>query len=230
MGITEMNDELEIIAVTPDTIFVSGRALTEEDALNAVDNVLQNLYDTSDLQNVDTAINTLVGIQRFASKSLAKLLYGTRLWWDKHNPTNNFYDYMESLHDLKNVTIDRYITVWECITTGMIPEDVAVRPMRELVPIAKTLSHGHTITRRQFDRIVKATSTREIEDILRNIKGKAPRKSSMQIYWNRKGDLEVWKDNKKHFIGFLDKEAYEKDEVARKAIDRILDTAGVIRK
>lgn len=225
-----MTEELEIIAVSPDSVFISGTTLTEQDALNAVDDVLTNLYDTNNMQNIDVAIDTLVGIQRFAGKSLAKILYGTQLWWGHHNPSNNFYDYMESRHELKRVTIDRYITVWECVTTGMIPEDVTVRPMRELVPIAKTLSHGHTITRKQFDKIVKATSTREIEDILRNIKGKAPRKSSMQIYWNRKGDLEVWKDNKKHFIGFLDKEVYEKDEVAKKAIDRILDTAGVIRK
>lgn len=225
-----MTDELEIIAISPHTVFVSGKGLTEEDAMNAVDNVLNDLYDTNSLHNVDTAIDTLIGIQRFAGKSLAKILYGTELWWNNNNPVNNFYDYMESRHGLKQVTIDRYVTVWECVTTGMIPEDVAIRPMRELVPIAKTLSHGHSITRRQFDKIVKATSTREIEDILRNIKGKSPRKSSMQIYWNRKGDLEVWKDNKKHFIGFLDKEAYENDEVARKAIDRILDSAGVIRK
>lgn len=220
----------EIIAISPDTVFISGKALTEDDALGAVNNVLADLYATSNLSNVDTAIDTLLGIQRFSGKSLAMLLHGTSAWWQESRTEYSFKDHMESRHGLKGVTIDRYITVWECVSSGQIPEDVAVRPMRELVPIAKTISHGYTIDQKQWNKIVKANGLGEIGDILRNVKGKKARKSSMQITWQRDGSLNAWKDNKKHFLGWLDKEAYESDPDARKAIDRILDSSGIIRK
>jgi hypothetical protein len=40
--------------------------------------------------------------------------------------------------------------------------------------------------------------------------------------------LNVWKDDKKHFIGYL--EINSEDEVVKKAIQRIIDNAGVQEK
>lgn len=227
-----MTEELEVIAISPDTIFVNGTAITEMDAYAAVDNVLTDLEKTLDFQNVDTTIDTLLGLQRLSGKSLAKLLSGASKWWSTSSTTagKSFEDHMESRHGLKGVTINRYITVWDCIEMGEIPSDVAVRPMRELIPIAKTLAHGHKIEKKQWEKIVKATGLGEISDILRNIKNKPPRKSSTQIYMSRDGSLNAWKNNKKTFLGWLDMEAYQKNEDAKKAIDRILDSSGVIRK
>lgn len=225
-----MNDDLDLVAVSPDTMFISGSSMTEQDVYDAVDGTLEDLEVTRDSQKADQAIGTLITIQRVAGKALAKMLYGYKLWWDKNRTDDNFEDHLDSLYRLDKTFIDRRLTVWECIETGIIPEDVAERPLRDLIPIAKTLSHGHPITRKQFDKIVKANNTREVENILRVIKGKEPRKASMQIYMSRDGSLNAWKDNKKVFIGWFDLEAYKEKELARQAIDRILDTVGVIRK
>lgn len=226
-----MTDELE--AISPSTVFISGKAITEDDVMDAIDTVLSNLNDTGNFENVNTAIDTLLGLQRISGKSLAKLLYGAKYWWNNDNTQvqSNFNDYMESRHGgLKAVTIDRYITVWENIQSNSIPPELAERPMRELIPIAKALSQGFVLTAKTIGSLVKATSLGEIGSILRTVKNKPARKSSLQITWDRKGSLYAWKDGQRHFVGMLDKEGYATDEVVKQAINRILDNAGVQKK
>jgi len=210
---------------------VDGRAFTEQDMFSAIDSVVDELESTGDIQKATSALVALEKLENVSGHAKARLLYGMWLWWLENNSEKPFADYIESRgSETKKVTVDRYITVQHRIGTGEIPEDVAKLPMRSLVPIAKTLSHGYKITRSQFDKIIKANNSREIEDILRGIKNKEPRKSAMTIQWERDGTLNAWKDNKKSFLGWLDKEAYASNELAQKAINRILDNTGIMRK
>lgn len=211
---------------------VDGNVFTEQDMYSAIDFVILDLNTTGDLNKATTALVALEKLEDVSGHAKARLLYGMWKWWaDSGSGTVEFMDYIESYSvRTKRVTVDRYLTVQGKIDGGEIPEDVAALPMRTLVPIAKTLSHGYKITRRDFDKIIKANNSREVEDILRVIKGKSARKSSMQIEWARDGSLYAWKDNKRTFLGWLDKEAYASNEVAQKAINRILDNTGIIRK
>lgn len=213
-----------IEAVSPSTVFISGQAITEQDALDAIDLALENLYATSDLGLIDNSIDTLLGLQRLSGKSLAKLLHGTEQWWEMSEHKGSFDDHMETRHGLKKVTIDRYICVWENIVNGAIPPALAERPMRDLVPIAKAISQGYELTKAAIGKLIKATSNSEVGDILRTVKGKTARKSALQIVWERDGSLNVWKDNKKTFIGYLDKEVYKTSDDGKKAIERLLGT------
>lgn len=210
---------------------VDGRAFTEKDMYSAIDGVIDDLNTTGDIQRATDVLYVLERLEDVSGHAKARLLYGMWKWWTSESKTDNFTDYIEShSQKTKKVTVDRYITVQEMIEVGSIPEDVATLPMRSLVPIAKTLSHGHHITRSQFDKIIKATNSREIEGILRTIKNKPPRKGSRQIYWERDGSIVSWKNNKKKFLGWLDKEIYTNDKEAKEAIDMILDNSGIIRK
>lgn len=208
---------------------IDGSALTESDVMNAVDLVVDNLYQTNDVHQATKVLNTLEKIGEVAAKAKAKLLFGIHQWWVE-NKQGDFAEYVKTQTPVQPVTADRYIAVQTYLESGDIPDDVAVRPMRDLVPIAKTLAHGHTITRQQYNKIAKANSNSEIHDILRNVKNKPPRKGSMQIYWEKDGTLNVWKNDQKVFIGYLDRNVYESIELGKKAIDRLLDTAGVLRK
>lgn len=208
---------------------INGSALTETDVLDAVDMVIVNLNQTNDISTPTEVLRTLEKIGEVAGKAKARLLFGIHQWWVENNQ-GDFTEYVKTQTPLSPTTVDRYITVQTYLESGEIPEDVAVRPLRELVPIAKTLAHGHNINRKQFDKIVKANGPREIEDILRGVKNKTPRKSSLQIVWEKDGTLNVWRDGQKTFIGYLDKQAYDNHADAKKAIDRLLDTAGVLRK
>jgi hypothetical protein len=68
---------------------------------------------------------------------------------------------------------------------------------------------------------------RAISEIIRGIKGKAPRKSSMRIYMERDGTLNAWKGDAKMFVGYLD--IASDFELVKKAIERIL-SIGILRK
>lgn len=214
---------------TSQLAIINGSALTESDVLDAVDLVIDNLHQTNDVYQATTVLKTLEKIGEVAGKAKAKLLFGIHSWWLENN-MGDFTEYVKTQTTLSPTTVDRYVTVQTYLESGEIPEDISIRPMRELVPIAKALSQGHNISRKQFDKIAKANSQNEIQDILRNVKNKAPRKSSMQIYWESDGSLNVWQNGQKVFIGFLDKKAYENVDLAKKAINRLLDTTGVIRK
>lgn len=207
---------------------VDGRAFTEKDMYSAIDNVIDTLNETGDIHQATSALVALEKLEDVSGHAKARLLYGMFKWWTSESRADSFTDYIESHSDkTKKVTVDRYITVQEMIETEQIPEDVATLPMRTLVPIAKTLSHGHKINRKQFDQIIKANNSREVEDILRGIKNKEPRKGSRQIRWERDGSLYTWKNNVRKFCGWWDREAFETDPDVREAITRMRDGGGV---
>lgn len=227
------DDLSDIEAISPTTIFVSGQAVTEAEAFDAIDTVLSELSDTNDLENVDKTEDTLLGLQRISGKALAKLLYGKHQWWiatgqdEQRNDT--FEDYEITRHGLKATTVDRYITVWDKIQSGEMPKKLLGKPMRDLIPIAKALAQDYEISKDVWGRLIKATSNAEVLRIVReDIKGSKPRKSSMRLYIERDGSIVAWKENKRYHVGFLDINSDEK--IVQKAITRIVGSTGIMKR
>lgn len=220
-----------IEAISPDTVFISGQAITEQDALNAIDVAIKALRDSNDISTIDLAERTLFGLQRISGKALAKLLYEKKSWWNETNQTSirqcTFEDYEKSQHGLSSVLIDRYTVVWEKMQE--FPIQLQERPIRDLIPIAKAVEQGYEISESQWNKLIKAASNSEVLHILREeVKGKTPRKSSMRILMERDGTLNVWKGSKKSFVGYVD--VNSKDDLVQKAISRLLSGAGVLKK
>lgn len=226
-----MADEFGIEAISPDTVFISGKAVTEDEALDAVQVAIDGLLDTDNLDEIDKAEDTLLGLQRISGKALAKLLYGKKQWWkatlqDKVRGCT-FEDYESSRHGLKSTVIDRYVVVWEKM--GQLPEQFQVRPIRDLIPVAKALEQGYEITKEVWKSLIKATSNAEIVAIVREkIKGKEPRKSSKQMKIERDGTINLWIGSHKKFLGYLDLKS--EDEDVQSAIARILAHAGIVKR
>lgn len=225
-----MSDDIE--AISPNTVFISGKAVTEEDALEAVELALNNLEKTNDLNTIDTAEDTLLGLQRISGKALAKLLYGKKVWWSKTEQDAargcTFEDYESSRHGLKSVVIDRYVVVWERMK--QFPAQFQLRPMRDLIPVAKAMEQGYSIDEKVWKALIKATSNAEIVTIVRErIKHKQIKKSAFQMRIERDGTINMWIGigGKPKFVGYLDLKS--KDEDVQKGIARILNSA-FIRK
>lgn len=211
---------------------VDGSALTEKDVMSSIDTVLQRLYETNNLSNAVKVVNIMDKIGEVSGKAKAKLLWGISQWWtetgqaEKRNDT--FLDYMESETGSKSVTVGRYVNVWKYIENEDIPSDVRERPMRDLIPIANALSQGHDFSKENWKKLARASNSSDVLDIIRVIKGKAPRKSGIQIVLSRDGSLNAYKNDEKFYLGFLDLE--DDREVVQKAIQRIVDGAGVVQK
>lgn len=208
---------------------VNGSALTESDVMSAIDGVIVQLHQTGSLQEATKVLNILDQIDNVTGHAKAKLLWGMEIWW-RRNKEDDFGDYVESTSGTKRVTVLRYLNVQECIEQEYIPKSIQSHPMRDLIPIANMLSQGYEPSKKQWDEIHLASNNSEILEVIREIKGKKPRKSGLKIYLEKDGSLNVWKNNKKTYVGFLDLEEAKINPDVEKAIERLVNGAQIIRR
>lgn len=213
--------------------FINGESVTDADIYHAVDAVIEQLKETKDLQVVDGALGSLLTIQKFSIFGIAKMLHGVKHWWDDNNwdeeTGDTFEDRFYSSHGLNPVIMDRYISVWEY--RSQMPEKIHSRPLKDQIAIAATLSEGYEIPKQAWRELEKADSNSAVLKILREIKGKAPRKSSMMLYLERNGNLSlVNSDGEKKFVGLLNVKEEKGDDDIRKAISRYVNNTGTIRR
>jgi hypothetical protein len=207
---------------------INGNELTTKDFMGSIDNELIHLHDTGDINRATNILSMLDNIDTVSGHAKAKMLWGFSEWWSQNKPDEEFSDHVESTTGTKTVTVKRYISVWKYIEDYTIPKEIAERPMRELVPIAKTIAQGYNIGKEEWRKIKLCSNDRELADVLRKIKGQAPRKSAKVIKLSRDGSLNLWVDNQKKFLGFLEIKSEDKDVQA--AIEKIKLSAGIIEE
>jgi hypothetical protein len=217
--------------MTKSIAVIDGQVLSRKNFLDAIDQEIIHLHDTGDINQVMNVLNGLGAIEDVSGHAKAKLLYASSEWYKQNVPSENFADHVTSTTNIKSkTTVDRYITVWQYVEELVIPKQIAERPMRELVPIAKTLSQGYEISKEQWRKIDLCSNDGELRDILRTIKGKAERKNARVIKMSRDGSLYGWKGNKKYFIGYLNVKDAQDDIVLAEFIEKIKISAGVIEE
>ena len=211
---------------------INNEALTEADVMSAIDDVILKLRQTNDMSEVIHTTNVMDKINKVSGLAKAKLLWGWDLWYKETGQEEKrgdvFEDMVESETGTKPITTKRYINTWSYIEDCIIPKEVQERRMDDLVKIATVLSHGYDISKDVWKKLARASNSSEVGEILRIVTGKKARKSGLNIVLTRDGSLNVWKDDKKHFVGYL--EVNSEDEVVKKAIQRIIDNAGVTEK
>lgn len=212
--------------------FVDNKSITERDVMSSIDTVLEMLWQTGNLDNVVKASNSLGRIEEVSGKAKAKLWHGWNRWWvetgQEEKRQDTFEDMMETKTGNKGITVKRYINVWKYIDENVIPKEVQILPMRDLIPIASALAQGFDFEKDQWKKLARASNSSEVRWIIREAKGQQPRKSGLQITLGRDGSLYAWKDNQKFYVGVL--EVKSENEVVKKAITRIVDGAGVTEK
>lgn len=209
---------------------VDGKELTEKGFIQSIDNELITLHETGDVNRATNLIQMLDALDTVSGHAKAKFLHGFNEWWKQNKEGENFGDHIESTTETKAVTVKRYVQTWKYIDDLVIPKEIASRPMRELVPIASTLAQGYDISKEQWRKINLCSSSGELSDVLRGIKGKQPRKSARVIKMSRDGSLNLIKDGKVKFIGFLNIKEAEQDRDIAEAIEKIKISVGIIEE
>jgi hypothetical protein len=208
---------------------VNGEALTRFDVMQAIDLVIDELEKTGDISKSIQVLSILDGIEDTSGHAKSRLLYKMYTWYSLNEPEENFFDYIDSVSTTtKGITAKRYVLVQENILSGRIPKGIQSKPMRDLIPIATCLSQGYEINEKMWKKIALCSNDRELGDVLRQVKGKQPRKSARVIKLSRDGSLNGWKDNKKYFLGFLNVKDAETDKVLAEFIEKIKIGAGII--
>lgn len=229
--------EIEVIdsEIRPTKMGLNGTTITEQDALDGIDNLIDGLYETGDTAPVDATLKSLIAMQRIAGKSLAKLLWGYKQWWDATGQSqitgDTFEDRTHAIHGLNKTVLGRYVLVWDSYERNVIPDPVRARPLKDQIAIAKTLEQGYEIKPTKWKELQNAVNNNAVLEILRKIKGKAPRKSSVQIVEERDGNIVAWdSEGGRHTIGWLNVEEEKDDPVIQKALSRIRNSAGIYRR
>lgn len=220
--------------VNKSLITINNQSLSKKDFIKAVDNEIVHLHETGDINRVMTVLNGLDDVDNITGHAKAKLLWASSEWFNQNKPDEVFSDHVESVSNIKKVTVDRYVLTWKYVEDCTIPKEISERPMRDLVPIAKTVQwaqmHDKELSKAEWRKINLSANDGELRDVLRQIKGKAERKSARVIKLARDGSLYGWKDDKKYFIGYLNIVDAKDDIVLAEFIEKIKLGAGVIEE
>jgi hypothetical protein len=217
-------------AISPSEVFLDGESITEHDLYAQCDYLLKKLDETGNPDEVDNAIDNLIGVQVFSGKALSRLICGQYAWYTKNNPTGNYFQHYTEKHGGKQITVQRHVSIGNFLLNPEIPEEIKARNSRDILPIAKALEGGYEIDNTTWEELERAEDDTEIRDILRKTKGKEPRKGSMQIYMEEDGTLTAWMDGKPYNVGWLNLPDAESNQVTQKAINRIVENTGIMVK
>lgn len=209
--------------MTNKLMVINGNEITEKDVFYTVNNILVKLHDTDDLQVITNAINGLNQIDTVVGKAKAKLLWGASIWHKQNKPHDDFADEILSTTTIKNrKTVLEYVNVWKQIDEENIPKKTQDRPMRELVPIANMLAQGFSPSKKEWSDIDLCANLQDLGETISKIKGKKRRKTARQIVMERDGSINLWKDGKKKYLGFLDIVEAQEDKDIALAIEYII--------
>lgn len=213
----------------------NGEKIDMTDMLMGVDAVVERIRDTHSIQLINTAVRSLLGMQKLSGIALSKLLWNVNNMWSDLGQDEEIYDNLYATTGLQRITIDRYIHVWNMFEVEHFPIELQrkllQKPMKSLIVAANAVSQGYEISEDVWGAFADAHNEQEIRSIIRTEKGQAPRSNSLTIYLKRDGSLEAWTGGGEVInIGYLNIDNPDGNESLDKAIRRIVNSAGIVER
>jgi len=218
-----MNDDTRLA-------FVNNTAITRQDVMNSVDEVLAIVRSTNDISGANTALQSMDRIADITGLAKAKLLAGLYAWWKEtaDQDDDEFFDYLKVMDKQNPTYARRLIRVWNC--QEQFPEEFRSRPVEHQIKVATALGEGYEISKSQWKKILQTSTPREVGEVLLEVKKKQPKKSAISLVMERDGTVTAWKENQPHFVGYLDVKNMDKDEVVANSIERIMTHSGISKQ
>lgn len=202
--------------------------------LDGVDNIItRSLEEGSPEVAFDTG-RTFIKAAKLSGIALAKLAFELEKHWPEYQIDVPFSDVAMQHWGLQKVTITRYVRAWAMFANQDVPAELASslleRPMKDLVAISTASASGYDIKPEQWQELADAPDNTTVLETLREVKGVPPRSNSMVIRMSRDGSLKAYSDNQSYFIGYLETEAAKDEPMIEKAINRIVNGAGILQE
>jgi hypothetical protein len=224
-----MDNQLEII----ETALDQPLPIQPLVVLDKVEDVFAQSIKDKDPAIAFNAAKILIAATRIAGLGMAKLLFLMRDNWPQYHVPDNFEDVAYEAIGLSKVTISRYIRIWEMFYSKDVPpqivENLQQRPIKDLSAIATTWA-GYPIPDDKWEELAHAEDNSTVLEILREIKGEEPRKNSIILRLERNGTIRAWNRDQGHFVGYLNLDDGKDNEIVGKAIERIINGAGIMRE
>lgn len=200
--------------------------------LDRIKQTVQESVEKKDISIIMGVLDSMVKASKMSGLGLACGLYYINKNWETFGIDDDFVDYVYVVLGLHRHTTDRYIDVWSMYDNKEIPEEIAPRIMQQniksQIPIAKAIAQGNEFDEEQWEELAEASSESEVRFIIREAKGKEPRKGSLQLFLDRDGSLKVISDGQIFEAGYLD--IFSDEPAVQKAVDRIVSNSGILRR
>ncbi len=186
----------------------------------------------------ETDPNIMFGYMRDIQKgfqikgmALCKSCYLMNEYWEAFEVGDNFLDTASEYLGMHRHTIERYIKIWEIFLIApkhVIPE-LQQKGLNTLTPVANALAQGYEIQDKVWERIVDAPDNSSTQRIINEeVKDTEGRSSRLNIMLDRNGSLWAITKEERYFIGSL--EIDDERDIVKKAIERLVKNAGVMRQ
>ena len=196
-----------------------------------IDKIINTSVEQKNAEIAFSACRQMIDISKLSGMGLAKALYMIRSNWDRYDLDDDFEDLAFDRLGLRSETISRYSRVWAMHVEGQIPEQFAEsiqqRNIKDQIPIASAISQGYEFSERDWEEFAHAPDYATVSRKLREIKGTAPRKNSLQITLKRDGTLVAMHNDNQVFVGYLN--VKEKSDTTLRAVERIVNNAGILK-
>jgi hypothetical protein len=200
-------------------------------ALKRIEEILSESVEEHDAYLALDACKFLVQVSKVSGLALAKALYFIKKNWSSYELEDEFEDIAYIYIGLHKYTVERYTATWKMYDEKLIPDKFVERIQRHNVkaqiPIANALKQGFEINENEWNKLANAPDITTVSKIIReDIKGKSPRKGSLQLYIDDLGSVWGYQDSEKEFVGSL--EIDSDSDIVQKAIARIKDASGIL--
>ena len=168
---------------------------------------------------------------RISGVALAKLLYELRHNWQEFGIDDNFFDVVEGEMGVPISTADKYSRMWEVVfvesgISDAIKQRLIAKPIKSLLLLPAYVSNGET----NWDSIIGIENHNELRRFIRGERGEATSsKTALLIKVDMRTGQLYAKQGDVPFAPFGLLKLDTGNPVINKAVDRLLNSAGVMR-
>lgn len=173
-------------------------------------------------------------MNKASSIGACKLLHGVKLHWEEvDSDGETFIQQAVRRTGYAELTIERYVSVWELLSGEYIPEEfrenVWGHTMRQLVKEASlVVDQGYELEHDDWRDLSEAIDEHRVAEICSSIKGTPRNKNHMSLKVNDDGTIMAYQGNKESSVGQLFIES--SDPLVQKAVRRIMDGCGITKR
>jgi hypothetical protein len=222
-------DELLVISALDQDVELSQDG---EDVLERIEQMILLSIKEGNVRKALHICQQLNQIIKLSGLALAKAFYIIKVNWDKFKVSDNFYDTIASAMGLRSETVQRYVAVWEMHDKNKIPaefaDDILKKNIKMQIPIAQALNMGYEITNDEWRELRDASDFSEVNNKLREIKGKEPRAHALTLMIDREGGIKALKNGEQKYVGWLN--TSDEDEIVQQAIERLCKGGGILQQ
>jgi hypothetical protein len=221
-----MTDELLVLTGLDQPIPADSKEI-----LQRVEEIIRKSVEERNAYTALDACKTLVQVSKVSGVALAKALYLIEKNWDNYDETDEFEDIAYIYIGLHKHTVERYTVLWKMYAEKLIPdnvsEEIQQHNVKTQIPIALALEQGYEIDDAEWEKLAHAPDLNTVSKILREeVKGKPPRKGSLQAWIDDLGSIWATYKGEKFFAGSLEVDSDE--EAVQMLIERIKKGAGIL--